>query len=58
MRSRHRLNINVMELVRIIGFLILVEAMFMLVPFFYSLITDKAIEESLNDSIQTFPASK
>ena len=42
MRSRHRLNINVMELVRIIGFLILVEAVFMLVPFFYSLITDKA----------------
>lgn len=51
MRSRHRLNINVMELVRIIGFLILVEAMFMLVPFFYSLITDKAEVEAFAISI-------
>jgi len=40
MRRRHRLNINIQELVRIIGFLILVEAMFMLVPFAYSLIND------------------
>lgn len=38
-RSRRRLNFNVPELVRIIGFLILVEAMFMLVPLGYSLIT-------------------
>ncbi len=38
-RRRHRLNINAPELVRIIGFLILVEAMFMSVPLVYSLIT-------------------
>ena len=38
-RRRHRLNINAPELVRIIGFLILVEAMFMSVPLLYSLIT-------------------
>lgn len=41
-RRRRRLNINAPELVRIIGFLILVEAMFMLVPLLYSLITGGA----------------
>lgn len=39
MRQRRRRNINVPELVRILGFLILVEAMFMLVPLIYSLLT-------------------
>lgn len=39
MRRRRRHNINVPELVRILGFLILVEAMFMLVPLIYSLLT-------------------
>ena len=36
---RSRQNINIRELTRIIGFLILVEALFMLVPFLYSLFT-------------------
>lgn len=39
MRHRHRLNLNVKELVRIIGYLLLVESIFMLIPFLYSLIT-------------------
>lgn len=38
-RQKHRLNLNVKELVRIIGYLVMVEATFMLIPFIYSLLT-------------------
>lgn len=39
MRHKRRLNLNVKELTRLIGFLVLVESGFMLIPFLYSLIT-------------------
>lgn len=49
--KRRRLNINVPELVRIIGFLILVEAVFMLVPLVYSLIAGSSDTKAFMISI-------
>ncbi|MDE6317498.1 MAG: TrkH family potassium uptake protein, partial [Muribaculaceae bacterium] len=41
-RRKRRLKINVPELVRIAGFLILIEGVFMLAPFIYALIKERA----------------
>lgn len=41
-RRRHRLKINAPELVRIAGFLILIEGMFLLAPFLYALFREES----------------
>lgn len=52
-RARKRLNFNVAELTRIIGFLILIEAVFMLVPLGYSLIikSDEAMAFAISVAV-------
>ena len=50
-RQKHRLNLNVKELVRIIGYLVMVEATFMLIPFIYSLLTSSSDAMSFGVSI-------
>lgn len=42
LHARKRLNFNFPELIRIIGFLILIEAVFMLVPLVYSLLKERS----------------